>query len=285
MSTDTKNLAHAQGDTPEELENLKEWWNEHGNLVTIVLLVVLVAVVGFKQLNAWRERRQANAMAELRQAADPEALEALVRSGPKSVVPLARLQLGAWYYGRRNFDLALDAYQGILDDSPDHALAGPLAAVGVAQCEEALGRVERAAELFAAFAAANTNSYLAPLATIGEARCLVLQGTEESRAKGKQILDLFLTESPGTAWAAQADEVIRARNRLSVPAAPAAVDVETLLAGPGEATADAVADALAEPEAPAPEPAAEPAPEAEAPAPEAPAAEPAPEAPAEEPAA
>ena len=68
MATDMKNLAHAQGDTPEELENLKEWWNEHGNLVTIVLLVVLAAVVGFKQFAAWRERRQANAMAELRQA-------------------------------------------------------------------------------------------------------------------------------------------------------------------------------------------------------------------------
>ena len=278
MATDMKNLAHAQGDTPEELENLKAWWNEHGNLVTIVLLVVLAAVVGFKQLSAWRERRQANAMAELRQASDPEALEAIVRSGPASVVPLARLQLGAWYYGRRNFDLALDAYQGILDDSPDHPLAGPLAAVARAQCEEALGRVADAAAHFEAFRTANTNSYLAPLATIGQARCLVLQGTEESRAKGKQILDLFLTESPGTAWAAQADEVIRARNRLSVPAAPAAVDVETLLAGPGEAApdaaADAVADALAEPEAPAPE-----AP-AEEPAPEAPAAEPAAEEPA-----
>jgi predicted negative regulator of RcsB-dependent stress response len=294
MATDMKNLAHAQGDTPEELENLKAWWNEHGNLVTIVLLVVLAAVVGFKQLSAWRERSQANAMAELRQAADPEALEALVRSAPASVVPLARLQLGAYYYGRHNYDLALDAYRGIVEDSPDHALAGPLAAVGVAQCEEALGHVEKAAELFAAFAAANTNSYLAPLATIGRARCLVLQGTEESRAKGKQILDLFLTESPDTAWAAQADEVIRARNRLSVPAAPAAVDVETLLAGPGEAAPDAaaaaVADALSDPEAPEPEAPAEKAePEAapapEAPAPETPAAEPAPEAPAEEPAA
>jgi len=283
MATDMKNLAHAQGDTPEELENLKEWWNEHGNLVTIVLLVVLAAVVGFKQLSAWRDRRQASAMAELRQAADPEALEALVAKAPASVVPLARLQLGSYYYGRHNYDLARDAYQGILDDSPDHALAGPLAAVGVAQCEEALGNVAKAAELFAAFAAANTNSYLAPLATIGQARCLVLQGTEESRAKGKQILDLFLTESPGTAWAAQADEVIRARNRLAVPAAPAAADVETLLAAPADDAAAAVADALAEPETPAAEPEA-PAAEPEAPAAPEPAAEP--EAPAaEEPAA
>lgn len=299
MATDMKNLAHAQGDTPEELENLKEWWNEHGNLVTIVLLVVLAAVVGFKQLSAWRDRRQASAMAELRQAADPEALEALVAKAPASVVPLARLQLGSYYYGRRNFDLALEAYRGILADSPDHPLAGPLAAVARAQCEEALGRVEEAAAHFAEFAAANTNSYLAPLATIGQARCLVLQGTEESRAKGKQILDLFLTESPGSAWAAQADEVIRARNRLAVPAAPAKSDIESILAAPGAAAADeaaALADALAdpeaaapaEPEAPAAEPAPAPAAEPAAPVAEPPAAEPAaePEAPAaEEPAA
>ncbi len=109
MATDMKNLAHAQGDTPEELENLKAWWNEHGNLVTIVLLVVLAAVVGAKQFNSWRERRQANAMAELRQASDPEALEALVRTAPASVVPLARLQLGAYNCGRHTYVRALDA--------------------------------------------------------------------------------------------------------------------------------------------------------------------------------
>ena len=286
---DMKNLAHAQGDTPEELENLTAWWNAHGNLVTIVLLVVLAVVVGVRQFNGWKDRRQAAAAAELRNAAEPEQLESLIRKGPASVVPLARLQLGSYYYGRHNYDLARSAYQSILDETPAHALAAPLAAVGVAQCAEALGRPAEAAALFAAFREKHADSYLAPLATLGQARCLILQGTEESRAEGKRMLDLFLTETPGSTWASQADELIRARARLAVPAAPVA-DVEALLADPAPEADAAVEAALAEPaeaepaaEAPAEAEPAEAAPAEAEPAAEAPAeAEPAAEAPAPE---
>ena len=261
---DIKNLSHTTGGTPEEIEELKQWWNAHGNAVTIVLCVVLAVVLGTRWIRSHRENNAAQALAELQQARDVPALEALIHENRSSgVTDFARLRLAAMHDAAGEWEQAADAYRGFLDAAPKHFLAD-VAAFGLAHCDEALGRVAEAAEAFRTFHETDfPNSALAPDARIAQARCLILSGTEEGRREGKALLDLFLTEYPGTAWAAQADEVIRAKDRLAVPAPAGQVDLSALL-----------------------QPAAEPAPEAPAaePAPEAPAAEPAPEAPAAEPA-
>ena len=295
---DIKNLSHTTGGTPEELEELKQWWNAHGNAVTIVMCIVLAVVFGARWIRGHRENNAARAMAELQQAGDVAALESVIhedRAAP--VTDLARLRLAAMHDSAGEFEQAADAYRAFLDASPDHFLAD-IAAFGLAHCDEALGRVAEAAEAFRKFHETDhPNSSLAPDARIAEARCLILTGTDEGKREGKAKLDLFLTEYPGTAWAAQADEVIRAKDRLSVPAPAGEIDLSALLqpAEPAPAAPAAEPAPAPTPEAPAPEPApeapaAEPAPAPEAPAaepapaPEAPAPEPAPEAPAPEPA-
>ena len=269
---DIKNLSHTTGGTPEEIEELKQWWNAHGNLVTIVLCVVLAVVLGSRWLRSHREASAERAMAEFQQAGDVAALEKIVHENRAAgVTDLARLRLAAMHDQAGEWDEAADVYRAFLAASPDHFLAD-VAAFGLAHCAEAAGRVAEAAEAFRKFHETDyPKSAFAPDARIAQARCLILTGTEEGKREGKALLDLFLTEYPGTAWATQADEVIRARDRLAVPAASS-----------GEIDLDALLKPAAEPapEAPAAEPVAEPAPE-EAPAPEAepaPAPESAPEA-------
>ncbi len=287
---DIKNLSHTTGGTPEELEDLKQWWNAHGNAVTIVLCVVLAVVLGVRWIRSHREANAERAMAALQQAGDIPALEGVIHENlSRPVTDLARLRLAAVHNAAGNFDQAADAYRGFLESSPDHFFAD-IAAFGLAHCDEALGRVAEAAAAFRKFYETDyPNSSLAPDARIAEARCLILTGTKEGRDEGKAKLDLFLTQYPETTWASQADEVIRAKDRLSVPAPAGEADLSALM--PTTAPAPEAPAAAPAPEVPAAEPspevpAAEPSPEAPAaePAPEAPAAEPAPEVPAAEPA-
>ena len=194
-SNDIKNLAHAQGDTPEELENLKEWWERNGNLVTIVLVVILVVVLGIRRYDGWKANRMATAMTELQQAQSPEELEQLVAKGGPAV-PVARLRLAAIHYAERQYELARSVYEDFLAADRSHPLASE-AAFGVAQCKEALGDVAAAAEDFAALRKGEgLAAWVVPAATIGEARCLMLQGSDEARDRGKQILDRFLAGLP-----------------------------------------------------------------------------------------
>lgn len=279
---DIKNLSHTTGGTPEELEELKQWWNALGNAVTIALCIVLAIVLGTRWIRGHREANAARAMAELQQAADVPALEGVIHENRSAAVTdLARLRLAAMHNEAGEFEQAADAYRAFLDASPAHFLAD-VAAFGLAHCDEALGRVAEAAEAFRKFHETDyPNSSFAPDARIAEARCLILSGTDEGKREGKAKLDLFLTEFPGTAWAAQADEVIRAKDRLTVPAPAGEIDLSALMptAEPAPAAPAVTSDE------PAPEAPAATSDESQtANTPEAPAAEPAPEAPAAEPA-
>ena len=271
---DIKNLSHTTGGTPEELEELKQWWNAHGNAVTIVLCIVLAVVLGARWIRGHREANAARAMAELQQAADVPALEGVIHENRSAAVTdLARLRLAAMHDAAGEFEQAADAYRAFLDASPTHFLAD-VAAFGLAHCDEALGRVAEAAEAFRKFHETDfPNSSLAPNALIAEARCLILTGTDEGKREGRAKLDLVLTQYPATAWADQANEVIQAKDRLTLPATAAnEIDLSALLQ-PAE-PAPAAPAVTSDESKPTDAPAAEPAPEA----PVAPAAEPAPEA-------
>ena len=287
-----KNLAHAQGDTPEELVKLREWWNAHGNQVTIALLVVLAVVLGVRWYNSHQESRRAAAAASLATAAgradeagiglayghpdaaqldDAEAaLEGVIAEGNSQTAPLARLRLAALRFSRGRHDLAAADYEALLAESPSPDFAA-LARIGLAHCAEAAGRFEEAAGLFRSFRADLPSSHLANDALLGEARCLILQGTDASRQEARELLGDFLIDVSGDSepspWAAFAQELISDADRLVPPARPAA-DVIGALLTPAEDLPAPPADEPAPPavdEAPAAEPAAETEPSAEEP--------------------
>ena len=231
MSTEDRNLSHAAPETVEELEAFKDWWDAHGNKVTIVLIAVLAAVVGFQQFTRWREKSAEKTMSSFEQARTPEALEEIIAAGKSAAVtPLARLRLAGLYFRSEKYDLAESAYKTFLSRHADHPLAD-IAQAGLAHCLEAQGQVGEAAEAFRAFADARPESFLAPAARLGQGRCLVLAGKHD---EGKRILDLFIAEKAGSAWAVQADEIIQAIGRIAVPEAPAPANVAALFDIPAE---------------------------------------------------
>lgn len=224
MANEERNLSHAAPESVEELETLKVWWNSHGDKVTLGLIAVLVVVIGLQQYGRWHDRTSARAMAAFDSARSPEALEQLINdNASKTVTPLARLRLASIYFADQKYTLAQSTYEAFLAENATHPLVD-IATVGLAHSLEANGKVEDAAAKFKAFAEAKPDSFLAPMARIGLGRCLILAGR---RDEGKGVLDLFITEKAGTRWASYADEILRDKDRLSVPVAPASTDLSS----------------------------------------------------------
>ena len=129
---DLKNLQHAQ-DVPEELEAVKEWWNAHGNIVTIVLVVILVIVLGIRQYRSWRASQTEQQSMALLQAAGPADFETIVQENKSpEMVAIARLHLAAAYYADNKFEMAAGVYRDFLKDTPRHAMADTARAVDTA---------------------------------------------------------------------------------------------------------------------------------------------------------
>lgn len=270
MSEEEKNLAHALIDTPDELDDLRDWWQKHGNGITTALCVVLAAVLAYNWYDRHKEAKAAKASMAYGEAASADDLEALVANYKSTAIaPFAQLQLGSQHYQRQKYGPAMDAYEAFLRDYPKHEFA-PVAILGIAHVAEAQGKFADAETRFRDFATGYPEHYMTPLALLGQARCVALQ---DRRDEARAILDRMMADRAGTPWAGFADDLLAALPRLEhATLEPASSFTDALKALEGQVPAGA------ETNAPASEPA-ETAPATSAPATSAPAETPAPAAP------
>ncbi len=280
---DKKNLAHARVESIEELEDLRLWWQKHGNGVSLILTVVLLSVIAYNLYNRHVESKKDAASQAYFAATSVEELDDLVATHRKSSeAPLALLQIGGMYYQQQRYEPAMDAYESFLRDYPKHPLV-PVALLGVAHVKEAEGKFAEAGKGFGEFVEANPSHYMLPMALLGQARSAALA---DRRDEARAILDRMMADYAGTAWAGLADDLSAALPRLehvSLDAADQFADaLRTLqtqgltpeLEGDGAATeATETVEAVAEDSAEADEPETEEASAADADAPAAVAAE------------
>ncbi len=211
MSIEEKNLAHASLEPVEELEDLQAWWKKNGNWITTLLLMLLVAILGYNVYERQVKAKQSKASLAFSGARSPEALEEVLANYPSSpVAPLALLSLGSENYHRQRYEQAMSAYTAFLRDYPKHELA-PIAIVGIAHAAEAQGLNADAEVKFRDFAERYPEHYLTPLAILGQARCIALQ---ERRDEARAILDRMMADRAGTPWSGHADELLAALPRL-----------------------------------------------------------------------
>lgn len=221
MAKEERNLSHVTTESIDELEALKGLWQTHGDKISMLIIAILATVIAVQQFGRWSARKDARALADYDRARTPEALEELInQNASKVVTPLARLRLAGVFFQQEKYALAESVYETFLKETPTHEFAD-IAKVGLAHALEANGLVQEAAEKFKAFTEAQPDSFLVPMATIGLGRTLILAGR---RDEGKAVLDLFITETAGTRWAAFADEILRSKDRLTVPEVPGTAD-------------------------------------------------------------
>lgn len=219
--SDEKNLEHANTESIEELEGLKNWWNEHGNIVSGILCAVLVVIIGYNFYTRHVESKEADASSAYTTAASAADMEAVIGQYPKSaVVPLARLRLGNEYFHTQQYDMARSSYETFLKDFPKHDFV-PVALLGLAHVTEAEGNFSEAEKMFEGFISDNAGHYLVPLATLGEARCLTLTDRKD---EARSLLDRMMAERAGTPWSSYADELLSAIPRLRAVAPKSSFD-------------------------------------------------------------
>lgn len=274
---------------PDELMELKDWWNKNGNTVSSIALVVILILLGVKYWNRHQESRANRASLAATQALDVSSLEKVAADFPSSGdAPVAMLRAAFMSCGSgsaEDLQVAREKYTQFLRKYSKHELA-PLARLGIAYTDEATGKFAEALKVYEEFLAQHKASemtatedtatgtigdgnYLLPIAVFGRARCLALNNEIPA---AQTALDQFIAAMPNTSWAALADELKANLDKLDYQAPATAKsfdDALNLLGGAAAPVAEPAPAPEAAPEAPAP------AAEAPAPAPEAPAPAPA----------
>ena len=143
------------------------------------LLAAAVAVGGFYGARNWRAARRAAASEAFVNAYTAEELEeAVAKHGSSDAGGVLKLRLAKKYYDAGRYQEAKDIYAALSGPAAPDGYAD-IPAVGVAQCEEALGGYGEALAAYEAFAEANPKSYLALTARLGAARAIAQSGDGE----------------------------------------------------------------------------------------------------------
>ena len=167
-----------------ELLPVWDWWVKEGKSTVAMLLVAALVVAGFYAGRHWLRGRDAGANQALVNAYAVDELETAVADyGSTKVGPALRLRLAKAYYDAARYEDALAVYDALVAKAGDNAAFADIAVVGRAYALEGQEKFKEAGAAFAAFAQANTNSYLLLAAQLGAARCKALQGDKDGAAK------------------------------------------------------------------------------------------------------
>ena len=159
-----------------ELLPVWDWWVKEGKSTVAMLLVAALVVGGFYAGRNWLRGRDAGANQALVNAYAVDELETAVADyGSTKVGPALRLRLAKAYYDAARYEDALAVYDALVAKAGDNAAFADIAVVGRAYALEGQEKFKEAGAAFAAFAQANTNSYLLLAAQLGAARCKALQ--------------------------------------------------------------------------------------------------------------
>lgn len=151
------------------------------------LIAAGLVVAGYHGVKKYMADRRAAAAEIVTNAFTTDELEDAVAKfkGAKSAGVL-QLRLAKSYFDGGRYDEALAVYASL--DGKDVAGFADSAAVGRAQCLEALGRFDEAAKAFDDFAEANPGSFLALTARLGAARAIAQSGAREKALERLEAL-------------------------------------------------------------------------------------------------
>jgi len=246
-----------RAEEPDALEHVlalvKRWWEEHGRIVLVLLVVVLGALLGY---NAYRNKREQDDRAgwealsrlpssiyllmlpqeqsEQECAAIIKECEEILDSRPTTAAtPWVLLKLANAHYWSGHLSEAEKFCRRVLENYPHSAAAGMARPVLAAVLEDA-GRHDEAAELFERLAAQRTGE---PSYWLDAARNRELAGQVESARKDyRTFVEAGRKEYPQLlALARRRLKGLDEGRLLSVPPAPEPADEPEGAEGQGEA--------------------------------------------------
>ena len=164
-----------------------------GTLVASCLAIA--AVSGYRH---YSKTRKTEASTELLKATTAANLDVLMkRFGSSELAPVIMLKLAQAQYTEGSYELARRNYQLFQQKYPKHEFI-QVSELGLILCDEALPEgATRALESYKKFLAGNPDSFLAPEAVFGSARCLEQLGRLE---EARQVYEDFKVGQSDSVW-------------------------------------------------------------------------------------
>lgn len=188
-----------------EVTEVLNFLKRYGKMIGAGILVAVITLLVSRGCAARRAAHIAKAEAELSRARTPEQLQTVLEEyGSTPAAPTALLELAKTRFNEGDTALARERYEEFLDEYKNSDMR-PVAELGLAYCTEAEGNWMDAAVQFRSFLSDYEGHWLEPMALLSLARNLKLSG---ETADARIVLEDFLAESPGSIWAANAEDAL-----------------------------------------------------------------------------
>lgn len=209
------------------------FWLRHRNEVIAVLVVALLAALGYVGFRVYTERRGAAAGELLAGAKTVSDYQQIIARYPNTAASAdAYLLLADAQRREGKFTDANTTLQSFLSKYPESELA-PTARLAMAGNLDTMGKTDEALAIYQQTASAYPKSYTAPLALISRAQLLK---TKNRSDEARQVCEAIMTQYRDSFWAQEAMRLLMSIKPSASPTPPvnAGQQPPALLARPPE---------------------------------------------------
>ncbi len=210
------------------------FWERFKKEIIAVLVVALLAVIGFTGYRFYSDRRTASASASLANAKTVSEYQQVIASYPNTQAAAnAYLLLAEAQRGEKKFAEANTTLQTFIAKFPQHEFVST-ARMAMAANLESMGKSDEALAGYQQVASMYPNSYIAPLALLAQVYILKAKNKPDD---ARRICETVLTQYRTSFWSGEAMQELRLMKPGStpVPAAKPAPTVPQFLAPPAPA--------------------------------------------------
>jgi TolA-binding protein len=205
------------------------FWIRFKNEIAAVLVVVLLAIIGFAGYRFYSDRRESAASALLssaKSASDYQQVIARYANTPAGAA--AYLLLAEAQRNEKKFVEANTTLQVFINKNPDHELATS-ARMAMAANLESMGKADEALSMYQRIAASYPKSFNAPLALYSQVHLLKAKNKND---EARRVCEAILTQYRDSFWASEAARALRSLKPAG-PSQPAATPtIPPFLAAP-----------------------------------------------------
>jgi len=205
------------------------FWIRFKNQIAAVLVVAVLAIVGFAGYRFYSDRRDSAASALLSSAKSGSDYQQVIARYPNTPAGAAAyLLLAEAQRNEKKFIEANAALQVFINKNPNHELATS-ARMAMAANLESMGKTDEALSMYQRIAASYPKSFNAPLALYWQVHLLKAKNRSE---EARRVCEAILTQYRDSFWAGEAARALRSLKPVG-PAQPAATPtIPPFLAAP-----------------------------------------------------
>ncbi len=177
------------------------FWLRFRNEIFAVLIIALLAIIGFAGFRFYSDRREAAAAALLASAKSiPDYQQVIARFSNTPASAAAHLFLAERQRAEKKFAEANATLQTFVNKNPEHELA-TTARMAMAANLESLGKTDEALAMYQQIATSNPTSFSAPLALISRVHILKAKNRNDD---ARLACEMILTQYRDSFWAREA---------------------------------------------------------------------------------